>query len=190
MIKIFGNFIEKPDENEGYLVISFSPNSISIRKRWRNNDLSANFLADYIVSFFPKNKNYPVQIDKHTEVKGIVSYIANELMENAMKFSDQNSSYPITIQILLCDNSIKFFVTNSMLEHSVIKFQTYIQKLLNSDTQELYINQLECNAKDENDIGSNLGLLTMINDYNVKIGWKFEIINQKTIVTTIVQLSI
>ncbi|MFK5969450.1 MAG: DUF6272 family protein [Candidatus Marithrix sp.] len=190
MIKIFGNVIEKPDESEGYLVIGFSPNSISIRQRWRNNGLSADFLADYIVSFFPKTKNNPNYIDKHVEIKGVVSYVANELLENAMKFSDKNSSFPIRMQLQLYENSIEFFVTNSILDKSVTQFQTYIQTILNSDTQELYIEQLEKNAADENSTDSGLGLLTMINDYTAKVGWKFEIDNKKTIVTTIVQLSV
>ncbi|MDM8566054.1 ATP-binding protein [Candidatus Halobeggiatoa sp. HSG11] len=190
MIQTFGNFIEKPEDSEGYLVIGFSPNSIPIRQRWRNNGLSADFLADYIVSFFPKTKDYPSNIEKRTEIKGIVSYVANELMENAMKFSDPESSFPISIQLQLYDDNIEFFVTNSVLKYSVAEFQDYIQKILSSDTQELYINQLEHNAENENNDDSGLGLLTMINDYMAKIGWKFEITNQKTIVTTTVQLSI
>ena len=187
MIKTFGNIIEKPDESECYLVIGFSPNSIPIRQRWRNNGLSADFLADYIVSFFPKTKD---NIDKHVEIKGIVSYVANELLENAMKFSDKNLSFPIKMQLQLYKNSIEFFVTNSILNKSVIQFESYIQTILNSDTQELYIEQLEKNAADENSTNSGLGLLTMINDYTAKIGWKFEINDEKSIVTTIVQLSI
>ena len=190
MIKTFGNVIEKPAESKGYLVIGFSPNSISILQRWRNNGLSADFFADYIVSFFPKDKNIPNNVDKHIEIRSTVSYVANELLENAMKFSDKKTSFPISIQLQLYDNSIEFFVTNSILEESVIQFQTYIQTILNSDTQELYIDQLEKNAENENSSNSGLGILTMINDYTAKIGWKFEINNQKNIVTTIVQLSI
>ncbi len=190
MIKIFGNIIEKPDESEGYLVIGFSPNSIPIQQRWRNNGLSADFLADYIISFFPKTKNNPNDIDKHIEIKGIVSYVANELLENAMKFSDKNWSFPISMQLQLYENSIGFFVTNSILDKSVAKFQTYIQTILGSDTEALYIEQLEKNATNDNSTDSGLGLLTMINDYTAKIGWKFEVNNQRTIVTTIVQLSI
>ncbi len=190
MIKIFGNFIEKSDEDEGNLVIGFSPNSIPIRQRWRNNGLSADFLADYIISFFPQDKNDSVALNKQSEVRGIVSYIANELLENAMKFSDINSPSPISIQLQLYNDNIKFFVTNSMLEQSVTGFQSYIQKLLKSDTQTLYINQLEYNAEHENKTESGLGLLTMINDYMANIGWKFEITNRETIVTTTVQFSI
>jgi hypothetical protein len=39
--------IRKDDQGE-YLKIGFSPTSIPIQQRWRNNGLSANFLADYL----------------------------------------------------------------------------------------------------------------------------------------------
>jgi len=190
MTKIFGNFIEKPDEKEGYLVLGFAPNSIPIRQRWRNNGLSADFLADYIISFFPQSKDDLDIVNKHHEIRGTVSYIANELLENAMKFCNINSPFPVSIQLQLYNDNIKIFVTNSMLEQSVTEFQTYIQKLLNSDTQKLYISQLEYNAEHENNTNSGLGLLTMINDYMADISWKFEIDNQEIIVTTTVQFSI
>jgi hypothetical protein len=89
-----------------------------------------------------------------------------------------------------------FLTTNSVNTQSVHKFQAFVQELTTSDTEELYIRHLEQNGSDERDSlqdssVSGLGLLTMINDYQAKLGWKFEAIQNKPeaiAVTTMVQL--
>ena len=53
MTQIFGPFTERKDDDSEYLKIGFSPTSIPIQQRWRNNGLSADFLADYLSTFFP-----------------------------------------------------------------------------------------------------------------------------------------
>ena len=93
MIQIFGDFIEQPPSQE-YLIIGFSPSSIPLKQRWRNNGLSADFLADYLTTFFPGNEDDPSTIERQAEIKSAVSYIANELLENAMKFNDANLGVP------------------------------------------------------------------------------------------------
>ena len=85
MIRIFGDFIERKDDDGEYLKIGFSPTSIPIQQRWRNNGLSADFLADYLSTFFPGDDRAVAECQ--AEFKSAVSYIANELLENAMKFS-------------------------------------------------------------------------------------------------------
>ncbi|MFO7140254.1 ATP-binding protein [Arthrospira sp. PCC 8006] len=125
------------------------------------------------------------------EVKSAVSFVANELLENAMKFSDESSTYPIKIQLFLQHDNLSFFVANTINKDAVSSFQDYIQELLSSDPQEMYIHQVEKNV--ENDTESGLGYLTMVNDYMAKLGWKFETLEQETsqtIVTTMVQLTI
>jgi hypothetical protein len=52
MIKILGNFIESLPEAEEYLMIGFSPSSLPLKKRWQNNGISADFMADYLRAFF------------------------------------------------------------------------------------------------------------------------------------------
>jgi hypothetical protein len=91
------------------------------------------------------------------------------------------------------ENGLIFSVANSIPPLSVDKFQAYIQKLLVSDPGEMYIDQLEKNAADDNCSGSGLGLLTILNDYSAKMGWKFETVQKDpevTAVTTMVQLTV
>ena len=192
MIQTFGDFIEQSASQE-YLIIGFSPSSIPLKQRWRNNGLSADFLADYLTSFFPGNKDEPSTIDRQAEIKSAVSYIANELLENAMKFNDETSEYPIDIKLQLESDGVIFSVANSIPPKAVGKFQAYIQQLLASEPSELYIQQLENNAANESCTGSGLGLLTMLSDYTAKIGWKFQTVQKDPeliAVTTMVQLTV
>jgi Uncharacterized protein conserved in bacteria len=192
MIEIFGDFIERKNSQE-YLIIGFSPSSIPLKQRWRNNGLSADFLADYLTTFFPGNQDDTSSLTRQAEIKSAVSYIANELLENAMKFNDENSQYPINIKLQLKKDGLIFSVANSISPLTVGKFQRYIQKLLVSDPSEMYIEKLEKNAADESSTDSGLGLLTMLNDYSAKMGWKFETVQKDPeviAVTTMVQLTV
>lgn len=191
MTQIFGDYIDAPSTSNEFLVIGFSPSSIPLKQRWRNNGLSANFMADYVTTFFPKSEQEPEGLSRQSEIKSAVSFIANELLENAMKFSDDDSSYPIKIQLFLSSENLVFFVANSISSGAVVGFQNYIRELLSSDPEEMYVRQVEQNL--DNDQQSGLGYLTMVNDYLAKLGWKFEEISQDSstlIVTTMVKLKI
>lgn len=193
MTEIFGNFSESLLSSQEYLIIGFSPSSVPLKQRWRNNGLSADFLADYLTTFFPGDEDDPSTFDRQAEIKSAVSYIANELLENAMKFNDETSNYPISIQLQLHSDLLVFSLSNSIPPQAVKPFQLYLKELTTSDPQELYIRQLEKNAEDETGTSSRLGYLTMMNDYMAKIGWKFDRASQNPevmTVTTMVQLEI
>jgi hypothetical protein len=186
---IFGSFVQDLPPSQEYLILSFSPGSIPLRQRWRNNCLSADFLAEYLSTFFLGSDGQQPDSQKQAEVKSAVSYIANELLENAIKYGVEKSPFPISIQIHLNPELIIFQLTNSIHSQQVQKFQAYIEELINSDPNELYILQLE--KSDERQSG--LGFLTMLSDYGAELGWKFEALpNESTemAVTTLVQLSI
>ncbi|WP_245912129.1 slr1658 superfamily regulator [Brunnivagina elsteri] len=87
MNQIFGYYVDKP-LNQDQLTLSFSPSSIPIKDRWRNNGLSADFMADYLTSFIPTDENQPSTAQRQSEIKSATSYIANELLENSMKYCD------------------------------------------------------------------------------------------------------
>jgi hypothetical protein len=193
MTAIFGNFIEDLVSSQEYLIIGFSPSSTPLKQRWRNNGLSADFLADYISSFFPGSDEENNALEKRAEIRGAISYIANELLENAMKYNNENSSSPISIQLHLHQDRIILKITNSIYSDNIENFQAYLQEILESDPEELYIRQLEKNAMEGTHSGGKLGYLTMLNDYGAKLGWKFQQVEREpetTIVTTMVQLII
>ncbi len=192
MLEIFGDFHEEQDESKEFLMIGFSPGSTSLQQRWRNNGLSADFLADYMITFFPSDENDPSTLEREEELKGAVAYIANELLENAMKFNDFSFESHVSLQVHLYTDHLTLMVSNNLPIENVLGFKSFIHELLNTPSDELYIRQIERADDDESGTTSGLGLLTMIDDYNAKLGWKFETIQQHPeiiVVTTMVQLS-
>lgn len=171
MTKLFGKYTDATDCQE-YLMLKFSPHQFSIHDRWRNNGLSADFLADYWTTFFPAKD--PSSLRKQAHVKNALSYIANELLENTMKFHCEKSEKPISITLHLFPDKLLFYVTNCAEPAVVNRFQEYISALLAGDLEELYLGQLEANAKDDTHSTSRMGYLTMMHDYEAELGWKFE----------------
>lgn len=181
MPQIFGDFVESFPPAQDSLELSFTPNSLPIKKRWRSNRISANFMADYFSNFLPVDEDDPAQKRRIKESKGAVSYVANELLENAIKFNNQGTNFKIKFGIYFieeADLTAVLFATNSVSAEGLDKFQQFIQELLCSDPEKLYVQQIEKSAEEENSEASGLGFLTMINDYSAKIGWKFEIVQK------------
>lgn len=192
-MKILGEYLElkKISGCHEYLRLQFSPSSIPLKQQWRNNGLSADFMADYFATFFPQVDRIIEGVNLKDEFRHAVSYVANELLENAMKFSNTNTSYPVDITLQLHGKKIIFLVNNSINPENVNDFQAFIQEVLTEDPFELYIQHLEKSAEDDTIKTSGLGILTMINDYHAKIGWKFETVSSDPLVmavTTMVQL--
>jgi hypothetical protein len=182
MPQIFGDFVESFPPAQDSLELTFTPNSLPIKKRWRSNRLSANFMADYFSNFLPVDEDDPAQKRRIKESKGAVSYVANELLENAIKFNNQGTNFKIKFGIYFieeADLTAVLFATNSVSAEGLDKFQKFIQELLCSDPEKLYVQQIEKSAEEENSGASGLGFLTMINDYSAKIGWKFEIVQKE-----------
>ncbi len=196
MTQIFGEFSDDLSSGQEGLTIVFSPTSVSLKQRWRNNGLSADFMADYFATFFPGIEESSLESDTQSEVKSAVSFIANELIENAMKFNDEASPQPISIRLQMNKQKLIFLVTNSLNQEGFDRFLVFINELEKSDPSEMYIRHLEKDLeenKGNNHSLSGLGLLTMINDYFAKIGWKFETVQQNPdviTVTTMVQLTV
>ena len=181
MPQIFGDFVESFPPVQDSLELTFNSNSLPIKKRWRSNRLSANFMADYFSNFLPVDEDDLAQKRRIKESKGAVSYVANELLENAIKFNDRGTNFKIKFGIYFiaeADMTAVLFATNSVSAEGLDKFQKFIQELLCSDPEKLYVQQIEKSAQEENSGESGLGFLTMINDYSAKLGWKFEIVQK------------
>jgi hypothetical protein len=194
----FGNFREILPPRHDYLLLGIASGSHSIRERWRNNKLSADFVANYLSSFLPSENDINSTRRRRAELRNSVSYVANEILENAVKYNQDDTGYPIRfgIHLIGIEESNEFTVlisaTNSLSFPMQKKYQEFIEKLLNSDTEELYIRQLEENVERGSNT-SGLGLLTTINDYEAKLGWKFEMVQpnpQVIVVTTMAQIQV
>ena len=176
MAQIFGHFIETLPQQDEYLTIGFSPSSQPLKKRWENNGLSADFISEYFKTFFVSQEE---ELDEEESIarenlRDAVKYIANELLENAMKFQDTALPFTAKIGFSLYSDRLIFCVTNGISKHQIQPFQEMIKRLLDEDPEELYFQAMKSNAQKGSDAPSRLGLLSMICDYSAKLGWKFE----------------
>lgn len=178
MSQFFGEFIEEFSLEHDSLELCFTSSSQLIERSWRNNRLSAYFVADYFSSFLSINKNNPQEEKRIKESKNTISYVGNELLENAMKFNEGIQPYKVKFGIHFLEDidniTAVIFTENTITPQRVEKFQAFINELLSTDPNELYVQQIEKTAEDEYGEASGLGLLTTINDYSAKLGWKFE----------------
>lgn len=172
MIKYFGSFTESQEESLG-LTLQFNP--LLLQARWQKYGLPVDFLADYLTHFAPPFT---------PELKGSVIYIANELIENAMKFHhDTTPARPIVLQLTMTADTLYFYLTHSITPAAQTTLQTFIQRLLTADLAQLYAQQVTLKE-------SQLGYLTMLNDYLAHLAWKFETLNERIEVTTMVKVNL
>lgn len=171
MAEVIGDFIVGRDQAQEGLELTFSPSSVPLKLRWRNNGLSADFLADYVTTFFPRNEDDPGSLARQEDIRGAVNYIANELLENAMKYSEEHLAHSTTIRLVLAQDAILFTGANATSGERGRSFRDFVRELAASDPNEMYVRQLERSAETG---GSGLGLLTMVNDYGAHLAWQFE----------------
>ena len=198
-MQIFGEFIQEFPPEKDSLELTFTPTSIPLKKRWRNNRLSAHFIADYFTTFLPLEDSQYEQKQRIEDSKCAVCYIANELLENAMKYNSEQANSQIKFGIHFVENQhliAVLFVTNTINIYHHQKLSNFIQLLSKKDPEKLYIEQLEKNTLNiKQEECSGLGILTMINDYNAILGWKFDKLDRDnqnilSVVTTMVQIKV
>lgn len=192
MIQIFGDFQEDIPTHHEFLMIGFFPHTLSLKQRWRNNGLSADFVADYLTTFFPAKEDEPDSLGRQLQLKAAVNYIANELIDNAMKFNNEISDHPVKFGLHLLKDKLILTSTNCVSSQILAKFYEFINELKDADIEDLYIEQLEKGALEKSE-ESRLGILTMMKDYFAIVGWKLETIQKDPEVitlTTRVQLSV
>jgi hypothetical protein len=171
--RTFGH-VEPPQGEEGeYLTLAFSPLSAPLRSRWRNNGLSADFLGDYVTTFLPANGIAAAE-SQRTEIRHAVTYIANELLENAMKYHQHDINIPIGIHLELTHDHVTVSASNGVGAGQAQRYQAFLEHMIQKDAGDLLLQRLEDGAGGDESAKSCLGLLTMINDYGARLGWRFE----------------
>jgi len=157
-----------------YLALSFSPLRAPIRFRWRNNGLSADFLGDFVTTFFSANGDVTDTAAHQKEIRHAVTYIANEFLENAMKYHERDVDIPIGIRLELTGSQITISASNGVGTEQSDRYKAFVERILSHDAGDLLLRQLEESAAGVAPIDSGLGLLTMINDYGARLDWQFD----------------
>src|SRR5580692_3090799 len=145
----FGYYGQELGERREYLTLAFSPLSAPLRSRWRNNGLSADFLGDYVTTFLPADGSTAAGEGCQNEIKHAVTYIANELLENAMKYHEHNVDIPIGIHLELTGTQITVSATNGTSDEQALCYQKFVERILREDAGELLVRQLEESARGE-----------------------------------------
>ncbi len=162
-----------PEENCEYLHLAFSPLSAPLQSRWRNNGLSADFLGDYVTTFLP-TASESMNDGSQQAIRHAVTYIANELLENAMKYHERGVDVPIGIHLELTREQITVRATNGVSHGQAVQYKEFVERILKEDAGELLVRQLEINSEGAPAQKSCLGLLTILNDYSARMGWEFD----------------
>lgn len=106
----------------------------------------------------------------YTEARHSIIYLVNELLENAIKF---RSPGDISIDCSFEDGNFEITVTNHAAAGVAQRFQELLAEVTSRDPGEMLIERIEANAADESSSASGLGILTLMNDYGARLGWRF-----------------
>src|SRR5580698_1758731 len=123
----FGYYGQQPGERREYLTLAFSPLSAPLRSRWRNNGLSADFLGDYVTTFLPTSGDNAESGNRQAEIKYSVTYIANELLENAMKYHERQVDIPIGIHLELASDNITVSASNGVGIEQAGRYRAFLE---------------------------------------------------------------
>ena len=192
MNQIIGDFIEEALDNHKLFMMEFFVHAIPIERRKPIRYLSMAFVADYLANVFPVDEENAASFGQQLQLKSAATYMSNELLENSMKFHDSSINYPVKFGIGLLEENLVFIASNCVTQKSLDKFHSFIDELTHSDIDEFYFRQIEKGAEEKSE-ESQLGFLSMMNDYSAKLGWKIETGTKDieiTTLTTMVQLKI
>ncbi|RAP32697.1 hypothetical protein DID77_04260 [Candidatus Marinamargulisbacteria bacterium SCGC AG-439-L15] len=157
--EIYGSYTEEEPKRPflSQITLDFSP--IDFISHWGRCGITANFLAQFQAENF-ENK---------TISSNQFSTIFNELIENAVKFSHHNAK-KIYINIKNYGDKIYIEIENETTLKNVEAFSKNLETLFSNDPETLFINKILENAEQKE--ASQLGLITIIKDFNAKIGVK------------------
>jgi hypothetical protein len=144
---------------------------------WRRCSLSSDFWARYAALGVPATAA-PGRL-RRDAVESVLSYLLNELFENCAKFSG-GPLRTVNYECWLEEGQMVFQVRNHIEPAVRVRFTAFIQELLNSDPDELYFKRLEENVE-LNRGGSGLGYLTLMKDYGIRFGFRFQQVGPESV---------
>lgn len=131
---------------------------------WKHCAITSDFVAEVVALRYRTSRGL------YREVRHNVSYLTNELVENAVKF---RAAGEIVIEASVENNVFRAKVSNLVDEKTSEQFQHLLSEITIGDPGELLIKRIEANAIGANVTGSGLGLLTLMSDYGAHFAWVF-----------------
>ncbi|OHE72341.1 MAG: hypothetical protein A2007_04770 [Verrucomicrobia bacterium GWC2_42_7] len=143
---------------------------------WRHCDVFSKLITDYAGTFLQEKRDSRYTSRNWFGLKDSISYLANEMLENALKFRDGGE---ISFQIDILESQVVFFVTNIIHKSKVAKFQELLLYYGSKPAEDILLETLEKNSTGDSK-ASAIGLLTIINDHEAKVSWEFEPLDPMT----------
>lgn len=135
------------------LDLTFHPEEFPVH--WRRAALTADFAA----SWFEQAGD---------GVGDAISYALNELVENAIKFG---STGRVQVIVGLVESELIMKVSNRLPVGDVPALVALLEEMVSEDPWELIVRRVEANAADPTSSKSGLGFLTLLTDYDARLGW-------------------
>ena len=185
-VTVLGDYLDIKTEVREYMVMNFASSRLDMNDLWESSSLSAKFLSAFFGKFFPaggKGRKSPRAV-----MEDSVRFISSELLGNAVKFGS-GESFDIRVNLHMDQDELRFYVTNALSLQHIEGLKAFIQRLTTEDLNDIYMAQMERNAQ-PGSTESRMGYLTMMLDYDVKLGWKFERNGESNIVTVMARLPV
>ena len=162
----YGDYSEVTSRTE-LQTVRFKALALNSDQLWENGSLSALYISQFWETYF-----YSCKDTNKADIRDSVRYITAELIANAVKYS---ATPDILIEITLNrqDPEFRICVINKVDSANAQTYKKFIERLLASDPEKLYIEQMEKNAADDN-WRSCIGFLTIMLDYGGHLAWKFK----------------
>lgn len=145
------------------LCIQFSEGPLELR--WIHCSMTADFIGDLFAALAGRG-DIDVANARHS-----IGYLANEMLENAIKFRAPGD---VVVEAALEGSEFTLAISNAATHETAKGLKALIHEITRRDPSELLIEQMERNAADPDSSGSGLGLLTLANDYGVRLAWTIE----------------
>ncbi|MEM7250739.1 MAG: hypothetical protein AAF493_04915 [Pseudomonadota bacterium] len=156
---------------------TIGPNSLRLAytaQRWQTTGLMANFIAEYVRVVFPRP---PEQVEVREDICDSVSFVTNELLENATKYSHSEtgvplSGEPIRLEVLVDPARVALYVTNPASSAAADALREFAGQLATGSPDAMYLEQMASNANVDSSSESGLGYLSIVNDHGARLAWK------------------
>jgi hypothetical protein len=163
MHPLFGDTTPPPQTLQHSTRITFRTEHFQLK--WSHCNSTADFLSAFYAGILAAGRT-SAQI---ADLSHSISYLVNELVENAVKF---HTAGDVEIETGLDGEDFVFRIGNWITPETSGKFQELLREITAGDPGEMLIKRIEANAAGAG--GSGLGLLTLMSDYGARLTFNFK----------------
>lgn len=162
MHPLYGDTSPAPQSLQHSTRITFRTEHFQLK--WSHCNSTADFLSAFYSGILTAGRT-PAQV---ADLSHSISYLVNELVENAVKFHIKGD---VEIETGIDGEEFVFRIGNWISSETALRFQSLLGEITAGDPGETLIKRIEANAAGAG--GSGLGLLTLMSDYGARLTWDF-----------------